>query len=100
MSVLDLFSLDGKCALVTGASRGLGRAIAIALADAGANVACASSKPEGAAKTAQAIRKLGREAWMLHADLADRDAVDRMGDQADQAAGAIDILVNNGGSIA
>ena len=100
MSVLDLFSLEGKCALVTGASRGLGRAIAEALAGAGADVVCASSKPNGALETAEAIRALGKEAWVLNADLADRDELERMADSAEREAGTIDILVNNGGSIA
>ena len=100
MSVLDLFSLAGKRALVTGASRGLGRAIAEAVAGAGADVVCASSKQNGAAETAEAIRSLGRVAWVFGADLADRDQVDRLADDAERAAGEIDILVNNGGSIA
>jgi 2-dehydro-3-deoxy-D-gluconate 5-dehydrogenase len=98
--VLDSFSLEGKCALVTGASRGLGRAIAEALGGAGANVVCASSKPNGALETAEAVRALGKEAWVLNADLADRDEVERMADEAEREAGTIDILVNNGGSIA
>ena len=51
MSVLDQFSLEGKRALVTGASRGLGRAMAIALAEAGAEVVCASSREGGADDT-------------------------------------------------
>lgn len=100
MSVLDLFSLEGKCALVTGASRGLGRAMAEALAGAGANVVCASSKPNGALETAEAVRALGKEAWVLNADLADRDELERMADTAEREAGTIDILLNNGGSIA
>ena len=100
MSVLDLFSLAGKRALVTGASRGLGRAIAEALAGAGADVVCASSKPNGASETADAIRAIGRQAWTVSADLADRDALERMASEAETAAGAIDVLVNNGGSIA
>ena len=100
MSVLDLFSLAGKRALVTGASRGLGQAIAEALAGAGADVVCASSKPNGAASTADAIRALGRQAWVVDGDLADRDDVHRLAADVDRLAGSIDILVNNGGSIA
>src|SRR6185437_3923599 len=90
MSVLESFSLAGKRALVTGASRGLGAAMAVALAEAGADVACASSTAGGADETACAIRALGRQAWPVHADLADRE----------REASRIDILVNNGGSIA
>src|SRR6185437_14543006 len=90
MSVLESFSLAGKRALVTGASRGLGAAMAVALAEAGADVACASSTAGGADETARAIRALGRQAWPVHADLADRE----------REASRIDILVNNGGSIA
>ena len=100
MSTLDLFSLAGKRALVTGASRGLGRAIAEALAGAGADVVCASSKPNGAAQTANAIRAMDRQAWVLNGDLADRDDLDRLSREVERVAGTIDILVNNGGSIA
>lgn len=99
MSVLESFSLAGRRALVTGASRGLGRAMAIALAEAGADVVCASSKPNGAAGTAEAIRDLGREAWTAHADLADRGQVERMVADVERMAERIDILVNNGGTI-
>jgi 2-deoxy-D-gluconate 3-dehydrogenase len=95
----SLFSLAGKRALVTGASRGLGRAMAEALASAGADVVCASSQPGGAAETASAIRAMGRTAWEVSADLADRDATLAMADDALAAAGPIDILVNNGGTI-
>ena len=93
------FSLAGKTALVTGASRGLGRAIAVALAEAGADVVCASTRREGTDETAAAIRALGRRAWQVEADLADRAAVLAMADEAERAAGVIDILVNNGGTI-
>jgi 2-deoxy-D-gluconate 3-dehydrogenase len=94
-----LFSLEGKRALVTGASRGLGRAMAEALAGAGADVVCASSKAGGARETAEAVRALGRRAWEVDADLADRDAVLAMADRAVRDAGQIDVLVNNGGTI-
>jgi 2-dehydro-3-deoxy-D-gluconate 5-dehydrogenase len=100
MSVVDQFSLEGKRALVTGASRGLGRAMAIALAESGADVVCASSKQGGADETAKGVESLGRKAWTTNADLADRQAVLRMADDAQRQAGAIDILVNNGGTIA
>jgi len=100
MTGRDRFSLDGKRALVTGASRGLGRAMALALAESGADVVCASSKLGGAAETIESICTLGRSAWGVHADLANRDELSAMADEAERVAGQIDILVNNGGSIA
>jgi 2-deoxy-D-gluconate 3-dehydrogenase len=99
MSVLDAFSLAGKTALVTGASRGLGRGLAIALAEAGADVACASSRPDGARETAECVRSLGRHAWTISADLADRRALNAMADEVERLA-EVDILVNNAGDIA
>ena len=95
----DLFSLEGETALVTGASRGLGRAIAIALADAGANVICVSSQKGGAAETAAAIRKSGRQAWELAANLSDRAATISLAQEATKIAPEIGILVNNAGTI-
>lgn len=99
MSIGSSFSLEGRTALVTGASRGLGQAIALALAEAGADVVCASTRPEGSAETAASIREIGREAWQLGADLSDRDAVHRLAGDAESKAGRIDILVNNAGAI-
>ena len=93
------FSLQGHRALVTGASRGLGRTMAVALAEAGANVVCASSRRGGCEATAAAIRELGRNAWEVHADLSDRKATLAMADEVERAAGEIDILVNNAGTI-
>ncbi|MFL5383872.1 MAG: 2-dehydro-3-deoxy-D-gluconate 5-dehydrogenase KduD [Longimicrobiaceae bacterium] len=93
------FSLEGKTALVTGASRGLGRAIAVALAGAGADVVCASTQRAGTDETAAEIRALGRRAWQVEADLSDRAAVLDLAEEAERAAGRIDVLVNNGGTI-
>jgi 2-deoxy-D-gluconate 3-dehydrogenase len=94
------FSLTGRRALVTGSGRGLGRAIATALAEAGADVACADRTLAGSNDTAAAVRAAGRTAWQLEADLADRDALTAMAHTAIEQAGQIDILVNCGGTIA
>jgi 2-deoxy-D-gluconate 3-dehydrogenase len=93
------FSLEGKRALVTGASRGLGRAMALGLASAGADVVCASTRREGTDETVSLVRAAGRQAWQVEADLSDRAAVLAMADDAEQQAGRIDILVNNAGTI-
>ncbi|HEX6369448.1 MAG TPA: 2-dehydro-3-deoxy-D-gluconate 5-dehydrogenase KduD [Longimicrobium sp.] len=94
-----LFSLDGRRALVTGASRGLGQAMAVALADAGADVVCASTQRSGTNDTAAFIRAAGRQAWQVEADHADRASVLAMAEEAERLAGGIDILVNNAGTI-
>jgi 2-deoxy-D-gluconate 3-dehydrogenase len=93
------FSLEGKTALVTGASRGLGRAIAVALAGAGADVVCASTRRAGTDETAAEVRALGRRAWQVEGDLSDRAAVLDLADEAEREAGHVDVLVNNGGTI-
>ncbi|HET8655404.1 MAG TPA: 2-dehydro-3-deoxy-D-gluconate 5-dehydrogenase KduD [Longimicrobiaceae bacterium] len=95
-----LFSLEGRRALVTGASRGLGRAMALALAEAGADVACAASRPGGADETAARILEVGRTSWSLAADLSEPGAARALAEAAEDAAGPIDILVNNAGTIA
>ncbi|HEX8359066.1 MAG TPA: 2-dehydro-3-deoxy-D-gluconate 5-dehydrogenase KduD [Longimicrobium sp.] len=98
-AMMERFSLAGKRALVTGASRGLGQAIAVGLAEAGADVVCASSHRSGTDDTAAYIHAAGRQAWQVEGDLADRAAVLAMADDAERLAGRIDILVNNGGTI-
>ncbi|MDP4536814.1 2-dehydro-3-deoxy-D-gluconate 5-dehydrogenase KduD [Alkalimonas collagenimarina] len=93
-----LFSLQGKTALVTGASRGLGQAIAMAVAEAGAKVLCASSAAGGCDATVQKIQQAGHQAQALSADLSDESAVRELAAAA-QDQGAVDILVNCGGTI-
>ena len=95
----DVFRIDGKVALVTGASRGLGAATATALAAAGADVALHSNE-QPAAATAECIAATsGRKTALLTADLADRAAADRLIADTLAAFGRIDILVNNAGII-
>ena len=96
---LEAFSLDGKVALVTGASRGLGAAMASALSAAGAAVALHSNE-HPATQTAERIcKESGRRTELFTADLADRSAADALFAQAITSFGQIDILVNNAGII-
>ena len=94
---MDLFSLDGKVALVTGASRGLGAAMARALASAGADVALHAY--ESTEETAAGIRGTGRRALALTGDLSGREAPAALVDAAIAEFGRLDILVNNAGII-
>jgi 2-deoxy-D-gluconate 3-dehydrogenase len=99
VATTDLFSLHGQTALVTGASRGLGAAIATALAQAGATVALHASR-EPAVGTAQHIAELGGSPTVsIVGDLADPDAAARIFAEAEAALGRVDILVNNAGII-
>ena len=91
------FDLAGKGALVTGANTGIGQAIAVALAEAGANVAVAGrSEP---AETLAAIEATGRQAINIKADLGSIEPVQRVIDEALAGLGSLDILVNNAGII-
>jgi len=94
--ILDLFKLDNRVALVTGASRGLGQAMALGLAEAGADIACVSRSGDDAAIRAQ-VEGLGRRFLGLKAELT--DPAQRVGlvDKVVAGLGHIDILVNNAG---
>jgi 2-deoxy-D-gluconate 3-dehydrogenase len=91
------FDLSGKQALVTGASKGIGRAIALAYAEAGADVALVSRSAESLAEVGKEIEALGRRAVVIPADLTDRDAATGAVAAAVDALGHLDILVNNAG---
>ncbi len=102
--ILDRFSLKGKVALVTGSSRGLGAAIAIALAEAGASVAVHGSRTKdgatGNGAPVEATRdKIGGNALALSGDLADAEVCARLVDETIRHFGELDILVNNAGII-
>jgi 2-dehydro-3-deoxy-D-gluconate 5-dehydrogenase len=98
MGILERFRLDGKFALVTGSASGLGAAIAIALAEAGASVACHGNR-RPADETSEQIRSLGRRSQSFAADLSKPDGADSLYAAVSAAIGAPDILVNNAGMI-
>lgn len=91
-----LFSLEGRTAMVTGASRGLGKAIALGLADAGASLIVAARDAAKLEETAEEIRAKGRQARTIAFDLADLEAVQAATDRLNGEGARIDILVNNG----
>ncbi|GGC03418.1 gluconate 5-dehydrogenase [Novosphingobium endophyticum] len=91
-----LFSLDGRTAMITGASRGLGRAIALGLAEAGASLVLAARDAGRLEETAKEIRGKGGKARTIAFDLADLAAVQAATDQLNAEGVPIDILVNNG----
>ena len=97
MGVLRLFELNGKKALVTGGGAGLGKAMAIALGEAGADVAVCDLNGESAKKSASEIRRLGREAIDVQVDVTERDQVHSMVEKVVQVVGRLDIAVNNAG---
>ena len=98
MTVLQSFSLAGRTALVTGATRGLGRAFARALAEAGADVVVHGRDAAAAEEVRAEIESLGLEAHVVLGELTSRSTVDEIVDEAVSRAGSIDILVNNAGT--
>jgi len=91
------FDLSGKTALVTGANTGLGQAIAVGLAAAGADIVAVGRS--AADETRAAVAAVGRRFTMVEADLATTEPIDRVVEAAIAAAGGVDILVNNAGTI-
>ena len=93
------YLLTDKVAIVTGGGGGIGRAIALELASAGADIVIADIVPERCAETADRVRELGRTALPVPTDMTDTDQIRAMIEQADAAFGRIDILVNNAGGV-
>lgn len=91
------FDLSGKKAIVTGAGRGIGRAIAVGLARAGADVAICSRTLDDVEKVAREIESLGQRSLAIRSDVRDRDSVKNLIDRTSRELGGIDILVNNAG---
>jgi len=94
---VSLFDLTGKNAFITGASRGIGRSIAVALAEAGADVALVARSEDGLAETASAVTAAGRKAFVIPADVTSQEAVSEAVATAIDQLGEVDVVVNNAG---
>lgn len=99
MGIMDGFRLDGEVAVVTGAGKGIGRAIAIGLAEAGADVAVASRTQSDLDSVAEEIRTLGRRALPLATDATSEEALEHLADRTVEELGKLTIWVNNAGGI-
>jgi NAD(P)-dependent dehydrogenase (short-subunit alcohol dehydrogenase family) len=97
MSLLDRFRLDGKVGIVTGASSGLGKAFALGLAEAGADVAICARRVERLEETAARVRELGRRCLAVPADVAKPEDCARVVEETVRELGRVDVLVNNAG---
>ena len=97
MGILDRFRLDGKRLFITGGSRGLGREMALAIADAGADVILTGRDQPSLEKTADDIRALGRQAWTYQADVGKPASCESLCQQVLDDHDSIDILINNVG---
>lgn len=93
------FSLEGKTALVTGSAKGIGRAIAVGMAESGADIACHCRKPGDAAETIAAIEALGCRAFEVTGDMVDAESPENVVAATIEHFGKIDILINNAGTI-
>ena len=93
-------ALSGKGAVVTGAGRGIGAAIARALAHEGARVVLAARTAEEVERVAEALRQDGADAWAMRCDVIDQESVRALGRAARERMGSVDILINNAGQAA
>lgn len=98
MGILDRFNLEGKVAIITGASSGLGVSFATALAEAGADLVLGARREDRLAETVRLVEKQGRRAVAVRADVTDPDDCRALADRAVEEFGRIDILVNNAGT--
>jgi gluconate 5-dehydrogenase len=94
---IEMFKLDGKVAVVTGGSRGFGKAMALGLADAGADVVVASRTQADLDAVAEEIKAKGRKALAISTDTTDKDSIKNLAAKTIEEFGKIDILVNNAG---
>lgn len=99
MALLDLFRLDGKIALVSGADKGIGRSMALALAEAGATIIAVSRSIKPGSAVQQEVEALGSSFYPLPCDFADRSSIYQLLEKLQTAHPHIDILVNNAGTI-
>ena len=97
--ILEKFRLDGRVALVTGASSGIGKAIAIALAEAGADVAVHARSDDKAAETCRIIDATGRRSAVVSGDMADKATPQKLVDGTIENFGRIDVVINNAGTV-
>ncbi len=98
-NILDQFRLDGKIALVTGCKRGIGQAMAVALAEAGADIIGVSATLEPGSETEKAVVTAGRRFWSYACDFGNREALYEFIGKVKKEQPLIDILINNAGTI-